>query len=261
MKHGLGCGDVQRKLREGELTAAVEDHLLACEACAALVVRHLAEEDAPKASEIDALLASVELEIDAERGALVWFRALSTDVRWLLVMGFFSALLLVVAAVLRRPDLADVTASTVAVFGVYALLLGVIVAHGIRPMHRLELDGPRRAVAWAAVLSPVAVALLGHLVPLGRPGPAQHDCFPLGLLIGTLLVGLLRVVDRGAHRSDTAALLSVAAGGLGANLVLLLHCADSRMSHVLPAHAVVGLVLGFIYFGPGRRWQRSDDRR
>lgn len=250
------CDGVRARLAGGELSAGVEDHLLACEACAALVVRHLAEQEVPAATEIDALLASVELEIEADRGAVVWARSLSTDVRWLIVMGVASLLLLLTAALARRPDLADITAPSAAIAGLYALLLGAIVVQGVRPMHRRELDALRRRLGWAAVLTPAAIATLGGIVPLSPHGVAQHDCFPLGLLVAICLVGLLRTLDRSAHRGDGTALLAVAAGGLAANLALLIHCSDMRMGHVLPAHATVGLVLALIYFGPGRRWRQ-----
>jgi hypothetical protein len=254
---GMDCDAIRATLAGGELSAGVEDHLLACEACAALVVRHLAEREIPAPTEIDALLASVELEIESDRGVLVWARSLSTDVRWLIVMGAASLCLLVTAGLARRSDLADIGAASAAVAGLYALLLGAIVAQGVRPMHRRELDGMRRRMGWAAVFVPVAVALLGPMVSASAHGTAQQDCFPLGLLVATCLVGLLRALDRSAHRGDGAALLAVGAGGIVANLALLLHCSDMRMAHVLPAHATVGLVLAFIYFGPGRRWQAS----
>ena len=257
----IRCEDVRARLAGGELSAGVEDHLLACERCAALVVRHLAAREAPAPSEIDALLASVELQIDTDRGPVVWLRSLATDVRWLIVMGASSFLLLATAALARRPDLADVTASSVAIIAVYALLFAVVVAEGVRPMHRRELDALRRQAGWGAVLVPAGIALGSVLLPHLPHGVARQDCFPFGLLVATCVVGLLRVLDRSAHRGNGTALLAVAAGGIGANLALFLHCADTRVEHVLPAHATVGLVLAFIYFGPGRRWRSRSRAR
>lgn len=251
----MTCEDLRACLSGGDLSPGAEDHLLVCENCAALVVRHLAEQEVPPASELEALLASVELQIESDRGAVVWLRSLSTDVRWLIVMGVSSLLVLLTAALARRPDLADITAPSAAVAGFYALLLCIVAAESIRPMHRRELDGLYRRMGWAAVLVPVALALLSVIVPLAPPGTARHDCFPLGLLVATCLVGLLRALDRTAHQAHGTALLAVAAGGLGANLALLLHCSDMSAAHVLSAHATVGLVVAFIYFGPGRRWK------
>lgn len=251
----MQCDDVRACLADGELSAGVEDHLLACEGCAALVVRHLAEQEVPPASDIDAMLASVELQIEADRGVVVWLRSLATEVRWLIAVGAASLLVLLTAALARRTDLGDMTCPSAAIAAIYTLLLGAVLAEGVRPMHRREFDGLRQRVGWGAVLVPAAVTLVGVIVPLSAHGPARKDCFPLGLLVATCLVGLLRMLDRSAHRSGGTALLAVAAGGIAANLALLLHCADARMEHVLPVHASIGVVLALIYFGPGRRWQ------
>jgi hypothetical protein len=262
MKHlARTCDEVRARLTAGGLSRGVENHLLDCEACAALVVRHLADQEVPPAPEIDALLASVELEIDADRGVLAWLRSLSTDLRWLIVLGVASVILLVTTSLARRPDLADVSCPSTAIIAGYAVLLVVIVGEALRPMHRRALDGLRRRIAWVAVLIPVATSLVGTIIPVPIHAGAQ-DCLPFGLLVATCLVGVLRVLDRSAHRDDNAALLAVAAGGLGANLALSLHCSDMRMQHLLPAHATVGLVLALVYFGPRRRWSdRSSTPR
>jgi hypothetical protein len=203
------------------------------------------------------MLASVELKIDDERGVAVWLRTLATEVRWLIAVGAASVLVLLTAAFARHVDLGDMTCPSAAIAAIYTLLLGAVIAEGVRPMHQRGLGGLREGVGWGAVLVPAAVTLVGFIVPMSAHGPARQDCFPLGLLVATCLVGLLRLLDRSAHRSGGTALLAVGAGGIAANLALMLHCADARVEHVLPVHASIGIILALIYFGPGRRWRTA----
>jgi len=50
-------------------------------------------------------------------------------------------------------------------------------------------------------------------------------------------------LDRAEHRSLPNALLAAAAAGIGANLLLELHCPITEVFHLLAGHASVGLVL------------------
>jgi hypothetical protein len=201
--------------------------------------------------ELERLLGDVEGLLDRERGVRSRLRSLSTLSRGLIAAG--AAVLAVVAVFLlvRRADFALVPFWQLALAGAsYAVPLGLLIWQLLLPLHRVEA---RHGQATALIATAFAVPFVWALIPphafahIVRAGDIRRDCLFVGLALGGAFVALLRVLDRAADTDPRGMAMGAAAGGLVANLGLVLHCPQTRMAHLVLVHAPIGLFLLWIY--------------
>jgi hypothetical protein len=233
-----------------------EEHLLECESCAALVVRRLAEQDAP-ALQLEGMFTELEARIEKERGVTSWLRSQPTKIRWLMASGAGLASVLLAAGLRARSDLAALpTAHKIAV-ALYALASVIVASEMLRPMHKHQRPALSLALAVGALISPVVIAV--WLAGAGSTAPvaARGGCLLLGLLVAWPLLLLLRRLDRASAGGGGGPLLAIGAASLVANLVLVLCCPSNNPAHWLRAHAPVGLALGLGYLGMRRVLRRA----
>lgn len=263
MEETLDCRDVRDALVRGEVPEGpeVQAHLSECPACADVLADHalLGRElgrVAPGAPpvELSTLLGQVEESIQSERGVRGRLRSLSTPWRIacaLVAVGVVAGFVLVFKP---RSDLSaypiDRLALTVAF---YALLIGGAFALELRPLQRRALPGwVRPVLAAVALLVPVVFALVPSppAPPMHMTGSFAHvtfGCFMFGTGLAIPVLVLLFLLDRRAHGTWGVVLLGAAAGGLVANLGLLLHCPARNVAHILLGHASIGVVFVIAY--------------
>lgn len=199
--------------------------------------------------DLDALLARTRATVEADRGATVAIKRLSTPARIGLVLGAAGAtagLTLVAAA---RPDLATLS------MGHLALELGgslvaalVAVALAMRPEWRPEA---RPAVAWGALGFAVGVPALLAAIPAPGAGltlpadlwlKATIGCFGYATVMALAVVGTWRLVERRKHAGALQWATALAGACAVGTLSLQLHCPVTELSHLLLGHGAVGLV-------------------
>lgn len=193
-------------------------------------------------------------------------RATPTRRRVIVLLGGLLAVVLLIAAVSPRPDLAGyplvrLLISLLGLLGVAASAVWL----ALRPLHRRAAPSALRWAITAAVLAaPTAVALL----PEVRTGLLLHPsaftpdvlrsslaCVGLGAVVGVPPLLLAALLDRGGLHTSLRALLAGAAAVAVANAGLLLHCPANEPGHLLVGHA--GLIVPFALLWLGLRWLRT----
>ena len=203
------------------------------------------------AAEMQHMLDETTASIDRERGLRAWLRALPTG--WRVVTAglvVLASVATVSSLVPRGVDFQFYPAPRLwGSIGLYAVLLAVLVATALRPLHRVEL---RRRVVLAlgmvAFAAPYGLALWPRAAQFASP-KAPNDCFPIGIATGVALIALLRTLGRSEGNEPRLVLLVAAAAGIAANLTLIFHCADQHPLHLVLVHAPLGLTLFW-----GYRW-------
>ena len=86
------------------------------------------------------------------------------------------------------------------------------------------------------------------------------NCFSTGLVLAAIPLAMLRLLDRGEHRSLSRVGLAAAGAGLAGVLSLELMCPVITRAHVLGAHATVLFVVfgGYLLL---RRYRREVPAR
>jgi hypothetical protein len=201
---------------------------------------------APVTPDLAGLLGAVEADVARERGLRAWLRSRSTALRRLFALVLLVLPALVAAGVGLRPDI-DVypPARMFTVIAGLLLLLATGVMYALRPLHRPALSdsavsvligGPLLVVLVLYALPAAHEAHPASLQPPGATALLEHAsaCLSAGLVFGTVLLLVLLGFGRGAVRR--AWLLSAVAAGIGANLVLQLHCPNTAPLHLVLGH-------------------------
>jgi hypothetical protein len=251
----MQCAELRECLARGEIPTGADEHLLVCESCAALVVRHLAKQDTP-ALQLERMFGELEARIEKERGVASWLRSQPTRIRWLLANGAGLALVLLAAGVAARADLANLPIEHKIAVALYALASMIVAGEMLRPMHKHQRPALSLALAVGALISPVVIAVSFSGAESMPPVAARGGCLLLGLLVAWPLLLLLRRLDRASPGARGSPLLAIGAASLVANLALVLCCPSNNPAHLLRAHAPVGLALCLGYLGM-RRLVRS----
>lgn len=194
--------------------------------------------------DLDRALSSVEEAIDRERGVAAWLRSRPTGVRLLIAsvsVAVAAALAVTLGGTWRQLTEAGAASRPIVLAG-YLALLGVTLRYGLRPMQQIESVWASRLLTGVGVGLPFLAAAFPLHDSHEIPGERGY-CVVLGLLLGAVLVGLMRWLDRGAHANRRSALLAAAAAALGSNLALEFHCPIDRFAHRAAFHASVGVVL------------------
>ncbi len=238
------CEQLRAQLGRGELSVAAEEHLLACDSCAAHSVGQLEESPGPARVQLEALLYELEARIARERGLIARLRSRSSWQRWAIVLS--GCALLLTAATQIGSGLSGWVWPQRIMLGVCLTVLGVVLRELLSPTHRPERPRLQTALGVVALLVPAGVVALHPLLP-DTSVPSRSGCLRTGLAVGFGLLALLRVLDRSAHRGRVSALLATAASGLLANLALVSYCPGTQPLHLLVSHAPIGLLIAALY--------------
>lgn len=254
-----GCLEVREALAKGDpLSGAAEVHVAGCVICTGLSTE-------PSETDDDgaALFATVQAELNDERGLVAWLRSLPTQTRVVAAAAVAAGLIALIGVTLPRGRFAPMPIDRVVlVVTVLGALLALTLRLGLRP---LQAAPPSAGLSLACVVGGLLLPFLFALVPFstkvaGIPGVSfariTSGCFFLGATAGTLVVVALRALDRGAHGSRSAVLLAATAGGLTASAALELHCPATAPAHLLLGHATVALVLVLVYGAVSRQSAR-----
>jgi hypothetical protein len=198
---------------------------------------------APSAPSEDmaALYEELRARVQADRGPLAWLRSLPTPWRIGIVVGVVAVLAAVQVGLSGAWSAgAPWWARTAVPAAALLLLLGVATAHTLRPLHR-PAPPVWHGLAWvtAAAVAPVAVAAGTYTEGLVNAAP----CLGFGLLMSLPVLGTWWAVERGASGVGRVLLLAAAAG-LGGNVLLQFHCANTAPGHLLVGHGGIVWVLG-----------------
>jgi len=246
----MDCAEIRESFLRGAVppNAALDAHLALCPHCRELfehdakLGRSLASAALAAPAEHD-FFAQIEARVARETGLRAWLRSRPSKLRFLVLV--LSALLAVAvgAGLNLRPDLALYPrARLVALLALYSL--GVLFAF----KKELFLSAPGRALADHTLLAlgalglPFLLAFAPATDAVRVPGLAgAFGCFSYGALLTLPSALLIWALDRDDRPSVRTVLLSAAALGLSANLLLELHCPNGNLGHVLLGHASLGV--------------------
>jgi len=199
------------------------------------------------ADELEKLLTGTHERIKADRGPLAWLRCRPTSQRFGLVLLGLAGLMALTLWRFQRPDFATYPALRMAItFSVYLVALALSIGELVRPLYtrgRTELFIVLTGALPLLVAALPAAARIEDAPTIGH----GHDCIPVGMLAGFLLMLVVRAFDRAPRVGTGPALLLGNTAGLFANLVLMLHCPIDRPAHLLVTHALLGVALAALF--------------
>ncbi len=201
--------------------------------------------------DVERLLGNLEKLLDEEQGFRSKVRSLPTATRGLVAGGAALFAVLCVFLLVRRADFAAVRPWQLELaIGSYMLPLGILIWRLLLPLHRVETRSEHFA---ALITASFALPFLWAVVPpraiahVLQAADIRRDCLLLGLLVGGAFIALLRLLDRAADGDPRSLAMGAAAGGLLANLALVIHCPQTRFLHLALGHAPIGLLLLWAY--------------
>ncbi len=247
----MSCTRVRDELRSGRLLESPElaRHRASCPRCAELLADE-AELGRALANPLltpsvpPRLWTAVEAELAREIGIRARLRSLPT---WQRVVLCAAPVLLVLAWGLRGQAIPlGERASSLAwglAFGTLALASAAVL---LRPFWR----GPWPRIVHAGLVALVLLLPLAQVLDPGLMAEGAHGapttavgCFMMGVLLGLPFVLTTWLVGRATRVTPSALVLLAGAGGLVANLGLVLHCLKHEPGHLLAGHGAIGLVL------------------
>jgi hypothetical protein len=217
-------------------------------------LKALKQEDGLDPAEANAIFASVaELTVDHTPSWLDRLRELRTPTR--VALAVTGALGLATLMALLMGMRTDVSGQAVIRYGLsMTAITGIIAATfavSLRGAHQRPLGAAAWVVIGIALLVPLVLALTPwvwdtpvlantHMHGMGAP------CLVLGLVTGALTAAIAFVFQRQSWRVLWRAIAAVAGGGLTAFALLQLHCPSQDPTHLVVAHAGVGLMLAVV---------------
>jgi len=199
------------------------------------------------ADELEKLLTGTHERIKADRGVVAWLRCRPTGQRFGMVLLALAGLMALTLARFQRPDFASYPAVRMALtFSVYLVALALSIRELVRPLYtrgRTELFIVLTGALPLLVAALPAAARLEDAPTIGH----GHDCIPVGMLAGFVLMLIVRAFDRAPRVGTGPALLLGNTAGLFANLVLMLHCPIDRPAHLMLTHALLGVALAALF--------------
>jgi len=199
------------------------------------------------ADELEKLLTGTHERIRADRGVLAWLRCRPTGQRFGMVLMALAGLMALTLWRFQRPDFGIYPALRMAVtFSVYLVALALSIRELVRPLYtrgRTELFVVLTGALPLLVAALPAAARIEDAPTIGH----GHDCIPVGMLAGFVLMLIVRLFDRAPRVGTGPALLMGNTAGLFANLVLMLHCPIDRPVHLLVTHALLGVALAALF--------------
>ena len=269
------CAEIRSGFVAGRVPdgPGVDEHLKGCAHCRELfergaqLGRRLALSVLPTV-EAEDLFARVDQELAREVGLRARLRALPTRTRATLLAGVICLTFLGVQLFMgRRGDFGEY--SPALFWSVAALLLGAL-CFGVQRLLRgatapLHVAGRDGAFAMSLLLLP---ALLALVAPLGAAhgdieDPAlawatSGNCFVFGAAAVVPFLLLAWLFERRDHVPFVALASAGALSGVGANLLLHVHCGSEHLGHLLLGHASIGLAWALALGSIGRRSSRAN---
>jgi hypothetical protein len=252
----MDCAEIRNAFVRGTSLddAAAREHVAVCNACRELssagnrLGRALAEGArstsgalAPPASWNLELATSLERKFEEDRGNLGRLKALPT--RWRLTLA--AGLILLLAAASLRRESAGAAALLPAGL-MFVLVLALVLNACLAPLSRPEHPKGRLALVLVAAALPFAMAYGLRSLEAGKGSwggvSAALACFTYGWAFSVPIGLLLFTLDRRKRMPLAGTLLVAAACGLGASLILEVHCAIRHPAHLMLGHASIGLL-------------------
>jgi hypothetical protein len=201
-----------------------------------------AELDGTDQHTADELLPIVQRALARERGLGAWLRSRPTASR--IGASLIAAVLLVLAVATLAPriDLAVYPLGRIALFAaIYAFALSALVRRALAPMQQASSPAIERGLLALGLGLPFALGALppAHLSHEVSTVGHGHDCLALGAVLGFAFMGALRAFDRDAGSGSRMPWLMWAAGSLIANVALLFHCPIARPLHMWIVHGTL----------------------
>lgn len=200
--------------------------------------------------ELDALFARVAADtVDRAPNVRDHVRELRSRARVPLAVGAALVVglvtLLVVGLRVELGGAQVVIRYAVAMLGI-AAIVALMFSLSLRGLYRRPLGGWGWVAITAALLAPVALAVMPWLWDTGQAAPHVGigvPCLTLGLVTAALVGAAIWLFQRGPARAPWRLVAAAAGGGLTAFAMLQLHCPTHDVTHLLIGHASVGLVL------------------
>ena len=242
----MTCAEARAALARGDEELRLGAHIAACEACAAALDAGALPR--PPESLHNRFVGSNGQAAGAplaaladEAGPLAFLRAWPRSARLAAALAVAAAL--AAAAILSAPreDLATYPLWRMGLLlGAHALVVALAAFHALRPLWLPP--APTRRTVWlvvSALAASALVALLPELPTTARSAvlglPDAPVCLLTGLGAATLLVVLVRPLDRGEPGSARP-LLALAAAGVASDAALHLHCPHNEREHLALGH-------------------------
>jgi hypothetical protein len=266
----VDCAEIRSGFVSGRVPAgpAVDEHLERCPHChdlferQAQLGRRLALAVLPTLEPGD-LFAQLDQQLAREVGLRARLRALPTHTRATLLGGVITLTFLgLQLSMNRRADFGQYSPAlfwSVAALLVGALCFGVLrLVRGVSaPLRVAERDG-------AFTISLLALpALLAFIAPLGAAHGDLEDasqawassgsCFAFGAVAVVPFLVLAWLFERRDRVPFVALAWAGAVSGIGANLLLHVHCGSEHLGHLLLGHASIGLAWALALGLFGRR--------
>lgn len=243
----MECAEFRAALISERASTELAAHVASCPACAhslaelaaALPGVELDGTDEHAASE---LLPIVQRALARERGLGAWLRSRPTASRVGASLVAAALLVLAVATLAPRIDLAVYPLGRIALFAaIYAFALAALVRRALAPMQQASSTAVERGLLAVGLGLPFALGALppAHLSHEVSTVGHGHDCLALGTLLGFAFMGALRAFDRDAGSGSRMPWLMWAAGSLIANIALLFHCPIARPLHMWIVHGTL----------------------
>lgn len=214
-------------------------------------MRHaLLEDAAPDEPALAGLLARVERDIAAERGARARILALSSSTRIAIALTAV-ALLVALGRALGHGPRATSAAELLMLLPAALLLVAIVTA--LRPLQRAPLPAWRRRLAdlvpftvlLALCFAPELLAQLrGETIAHPEAGEGLlggRICLVAGAVAATIAFVVLRMLDRGTPGSAFAA---IGAGALASSITLWALCPTTATAHLVVGHFGAVLIFG-----------------
>ena len=257
----MDCAEIRSGFVAGRVPdgPAVDRHTATCPHCQELfeggaqLGQRLAVAVLPTVEPGD-LFVRIDQQLAREAGLRARLRALPTRTRATLLTSILAVTFLGVQLfIARRADLGQYSPAlfwSVATLLVGALCIGVLrLVRGVSaPLHVAQRDG---AFAISLLALP---ALLALIAPLGAaPGDLEDAalawassgyCFAFGAAAVVPFLVLAWLFERRERVPFVVLASAGAVSGIGANLLLHVHCESEHLGHLLLGHASIGLAVG-----------------
>lgn len=267
----MDCAQIRQEFLTGNVPsgAAVAEHVKWCPQCAELfrhgaaLGRRLALAAVGGPRDVSSELAATESLLGREHGLRAYLRSRSTRVRWALVLSV-PLLLLVREAARGRVPLAQLGSARLVMGAVLLVALAVIAQSALRPRALTRATAQRRSVlAMVAWCLPCMLFFAPETRSLhvddwsSGLSRGSLSCFTYGSALAAPSFALLWAFDRDPQLSLRVWALAAGMVAVAANLILLLHCANTQAGHLLTGHFAIGLAWFGLAAVAGRWTQRA----
>ena len=251
----MDCAEIRQGFMTGGIPSgpSVDEHRNGCAHCAELfgngaeLGRCLAEVASRAPGGAPEQLLITESLIARERGARAFLRSRSTRVRWALSL-ILPVVLLVRELLRQRVPLRELGTARMLAGLLLLFVLGLVTHSALRP---LPIDRGAARLRWLLSLVAWGLPWVLWFAPETR-GSAESfsssgfalravTCFGYGSALAAPSFALLWVLHRGERVPFRVWALAAGLVAVLSNLILLLHCPSTQLTHLIAGHFSIGL--------------------